>query len=498
MSVLKRAQTQLTSSGNSMTINKPSGTAEGDLMVVFIAEAGSTHDLITAPSGWNRLFGKQDEDLGGSSWQSCYTKTAGASEPTSYTFSFSASGTHKGFMVSYYDDAGVSGFWAFKGTGVTKDRATSIISAQLVGPGLYVTSFVSDDADSVSSNDSSVPSLWFNNSSFSMQVYGGVTTNTSETTTVNWTGGSDDKYTISILCEFVEGTETAPSDLAYRASSTKQQDFASSLFGMPIVTLNKPSGVVEGDLMVMDLSLNSSSGSIMTPPSGWTVVYDATNLVDQSPGIMRGSFYYKVAGANEPSTYTFRARYYNPVSPSTVLTGSFVIDAYYNSSSVASWTLYGKSFHSRGADTIYTDIESLPLGGNVLYTVAFGVQTNASYSDDVPVTQRTSYTGGGTNSKGMHLTYGGALGQGYLRSKISGPTDDSRIVAAAFLSTAEPAPEGALFKIKIGNTAITAIYKDIEAMHVATSSAWKEVLSAQIAVDDGAGGLVWKELKVTD
>ena len=35
-------------------------------------------------------------------------------------------------------------------------------------------------------------------------------------------------------------------------------------------------------------------------------------------------------------------------------------------------------------------------------------------------------------------------------------------------------------------------------MHIATASAWKEVLSAQIAVDDGAGGLVWKELKVTD
>ena len=35
-------------------------------------------------------------------------------------------------------------------------------------------------------------------------------------------------------------------------------------------------------------------------------------------------------------------------------------------------------------------------------------------------------------------------------------------------------------------------------MHVATSSVWKEVLSAQIAVSDGAGGLVWKELKVTD
>ena len=461
MSVVKRAQTELISSGNSMTINKPSGTAQGDLMVLFIAEGGSTHDVITAPSGWNRLFGKQDDDLGGGSWQSCYTKTAGASEPASYTFSFSASGSHKGFMVSYYDDAGVSGFWSFKGSGVTEDTTTSIQSAQLVGPGLYISSFLSDDNDNVNSTDSSVPSLWFNNSSpFSLQVYGGVTTDTSETTTVNWAGGNDNKYTISLLCEFVQGTETAPSDLAYRSSSSKQQDFSSAL-GPVSVTLNKPSGVVEGDLMVMDLSLPDSSASLYEAPTGWTVIYDETNLIEQSPGSMEGAFYYKVAGASEPSTYSFMIFYYNPVSPGTVMTGSCVIDAYYNSSSVASWTLYGKSFHSRGADTTYTDIEAMPLGGNVLYTVGFGVQTNASYIPDVPVTQRTSYTGGGTDSKGMHLTYGGALGQGYLRSKISGPTEDSRIVAAAFLSTAEPAPEGALFKIRIGSTAITAIYKDI-------------------------------------
>ena len=499
MSVVKRAQTELISSGTSMTINKPSGTAQGDLMVLFIAEGGSTHDVITAPSGWNRLFGKQDDDLGGGSWQSCYTKTAGASEPTSYTFSFSSSGSHKGFMVSYYDDAGVSGFWAFKGAGITEDTTTSIQSAQLVGPGLYISSFLSDDNDSVNSNDSSVPSLWFNNSSpFSLQVYGGVTTDTSETTTVNWAGGNDNKYTISLLCEFVEGTETAPSDLAYRSSSSKQEDFTSDLMGFTTVTLNKPSGVVEGDLMVMDLSLNNSSGSLFSTPTDWTVIYDETNLVEQSFGAMGGGTLYKVAGASEPSTYTFMVRYYNPVSPTAIMTGSFVIDTYYNSSGVASWTLFGKSFLTRGSDTTYTDIESLPVGGNVLYTVAFGVETNASYTDSVPVTQRTSYTGGGTNSKGLHLTYGGALGQGYLRSKISGPTDDSRIVAAAFLSTATPGPEGALFKIKIGSTAITAIYKDIEAMHIATASAWKEVLSAQIAVDDGAGGLVWKELKVTD
>jgi hypothetical protein len=498
MSVLKRAQTELISSGTSMTINKPTGTAEGDLMVLFIGEGGGTHDVITPASGWNRVFGKKDDDAGGGAWQSCFTKTAGASEPSNYTFSFSASGSHKGFMVSYYDDGGVSGFWAFKGAGITEDRVTAITSAQLVGPGLYITSFLSDDDDAVNSTDSSVPSLWFNDSSFSMQIYGGVTTNTSETTTVNWAGGSDDKYTISLMCEFVEGTETAPSDLAYRASTSAQQDFTSNLFGSTTVTLNKPSGVVEGDLMVMNILLNNSSGSITSTPSGWSVVYDATNLEDSNGfGAMQGGQYYKVAGASEPSTYSFVIRYFNANS-AIILSGIFSIDTYYHSSSVASWTLYGKSFFGRENDAVYTDIEALPVGGNVLYTVAFGVQTNASYTDDVPVTQRTSYTGGGDDSKGMHLTYGGALGQGYLRSKISGPIDDSRITAAAFLSTATPTPEGALFKIKIGSTAITAIYKDIEAMHVATSSVWKEVLSAQIAVSDGAGGLVWKELKVTD
>ena len=137
---------------------------------------------------------------------------------------------HKGFMVSYYDDANVAGFWSFKGAGVTDDITTSIQSAQLVGPGLYITSFLSDDTDTVNSTDSSVPSLWFSDSSpFSIQVYGGVTTDTSEVTTVTWSGTNDNKYAISLLCEFVEGTETASSDIAHRSSASSQQDFTSAL-----------------------------------------------------------------------------------------------------------------------------------------------------------------------------------------------------------------------------------------------------------------------------
>lgn len=71
--------------GTSLTINKPSGTAEGDYLVASIAfdrEGGTP--AITPPSGWTAI---QTEYSGASLWTGY--KLAGASEGASYAWSFS-------------------------------------------------------------------------------------------------------------------------------------------------------------------------------------------------------------------------------------------------------------------------------------------------------------------------------------------------------------------------------------------------------------------------
>jgi hypothetical protein len=67
------------------------------------------------------------------------------------------------------------------------------------------------------------------------------------------------------------------------------------------LTINKPSGVVEGDLLVAITafgSLTDSNNATWTGDTGWTEAYDQ----GANPNIRVA---WKVAGASEPASYTF-------------------------------------------------------------------------------------------------------------------------------------------------------------------------------------------------
>lgn len=64
--------------------------------------------------------------------------------------------------------------------------------------------------------------------------------------------------------------------------------------------VNKPAGTTAGDLLVVGLMFEKGSGTTPTPPSGWTLVRRDNKL-----NYVGMATYYKVAGSNEPSTYTF-------------------------------------------------------------------------------------------------------------------------------------------------------------------------------------------------
>ena len=80
---------------------------------------------------------------------------------------------------------------------------------------------------------------------------------------------------------------------SFRASdSAFVEESATSL------TVTKPSGVVEDDLMVAFLNKDFNT-DIGTPPSGWTEVENITD------GDQRHIMWYKVAGASEAADYTW-------------------------------------------------------------------------------------------------------------------------------------------------------------------------------------------------
>lgn len=72
--------------GTAVTVNKPTGTLQGHYMVAVTH--GYVGDTFTAPSGWTLIDAYNDADSGTSLRSRVYTKFAGASEPSNYTFTF--------------------------------------------------------------------------------------------------------------------------------------------------------------------------------------------------------------------------------------------------------------------------------------------------------------------------------------------------------------------------------------------------------------------------
>jgi len=68
------------------------------------------------------------------------------------------------------------------------------------------------------------------------------------------------------------------------------------------ITINKPAGTVQGDLLAAVISHQSGNNRSMTAPAGWTAI-PGTDVWEGSNTHVHG--WYRVAGASEPASYTF-------------------------------------------------------------------------------------------------------------------------------------------------------------------------------------------------
>lgn len=77
-----------TTTTTSVTINKPTGTTSGDLLIAVVANGGASSAPSTVPSGWT-LLDSATVTTGVTSpfWGGLYYLVAGGSEPSSYTWS---------------------------------------------------------------------------------------------------------------------------------------------------------------------------------------------------------------------------------------------------------------------------------------------------------------------------------------------------------------------------------------------------------------------------
>lgn len=87
---------------------------------------------------------------------------------------------------------------------------------------------------------------------------------------------------------------TAPAQITFRSSLP-----GTNGAGSRTLVLNKPNGTVNGDVMVAHVAVNTASTAI-TAPSGWTLIRS-----NQTSGSLKMSTFYRVAGASEPTSYTW-------------------------------------------------------------------------------------------------------------------------------------------------------------------------------------------------
>lgn len=82
-------------------VNKPTGVAENDLLIVTISCDDASDPDFATPGGWTLLF-HFEVTSGGDHQVTCFYKIAGASEPSSYTFTATGNTEQKIGMIRAY------------------------------------------------------------------------------------------------------------------------------------------------------------------------------------------------------------------------------------------------------------------------------------------------------------------------------------------------------------------------------------------------------------
>lgn len=122
------------SGSTSLTIEKPTGTAEGDWIIIFAAQRNNPAPTLTGPSGFTAV----EQLIASQTTVGCWYKQAGASEPSTYTVTSNRSQEYcvaamritGGDSTDALENSDISGYSAattFTAPGVTTSVADCLI-----------------------------------------------------------------------------------------------------------------------------------------------------------------------------------------------------------------------------------------------------------------------------------------------------------------------------------------------------------------------------------
>lgn len=243
-----------TSSGTDFTLNKPAGVTTGDLMLAFVTS--SQYGTVTPPAGWDAVNTAAIDDGTTDTALFVMKRTAGGSEPASWTDGQlgTASTRRNARVVAYSGAADASAQFIAEGTST---RATDTP--------LYLTSAVLNNTDS---------NAW-RVAAFAL---------------------SDDAGSGSMIANVQPPVTTLPISYVGKGTAWTTTSNTTSF------TINRPSGVVSGDLMLASVLVSDSVTPTVTAPAGWTIVrqfISSDSFASATMAVLK-----RTAGGSEPTSWS--------------------------------------------------------------------------------------------------------------------------------------------------------------------------------------------------
>jgi hypothetical protein len=455
-------------------IRKPPGTVAGDVMIASIA-FGLNTNVVTPPAGWT-LVRRIDQASGTAYSLVIYRRVADASDASVSSYVFGLSNPNNGW---------VGGIQSFSGVDTT--TPIDVENGQLTASAL---THATPSVTTTGANRLIVTThMVWNGLVTGWTAPAGMT----ETLDFRWGKGLIGAVATSNVLQATAGatgikTATIAGATGYTgAAHILALRPAAGGGGSTTLTINKPAGVVQNDVMIASISVGPSTATI-TPPAGWTLV----RRTDQATGTSNSLAVYKLlAGAAEPASYdwTFSAGHTGAAGGIMAFSGADPVLVETDSGvNTASGTAHATPSLTTG---LYNTM--------IITSHSVGVSTATTWNYPVGMTEAVDANGG---SAALEMNYvlqavAGASGTKSATSSTTA-TGNAHILALrrvlgnfnAFETSTAAGATGGVIKTKIagGTVTLATISKNAASNAVATTfvgTAKVEVLNAS----DNSGAL---------
>jgi hypothetical protein len=303
-----RYTSNLSGGGNNVcTLNKPTTVVDGDVMIASCAFRGGTGTTVTSvPSGWNLVGSRIDNTTTISLVVYSHVVTDAASEPASYSWGLSAVVKFALSLQSYSGidnvtpvDAAVGQATASATSHATPGFTTTVSNDLLLA--FFATGTCTQwtvPAGMTERTDTTFCSQGQGTNADMSVAEGllGAAGSNSGVTATNDSAAVGVTMAVALKRDATPKTCNTTVQLSkpirYRSSDSNVATNTTSL------TINKPAGVVNGDVMVASISFVLSGMTFTSLPAGWTQVRVATNGGS-------GVAVFVKAASGEPASYTW-------------------------------------------------------------------------------------------------------------------------------------------------------------------------------------------------